>query len=682
MEKTLWLDLETRSGTDIEFGAYRYAEDPRCEVLLFAYAVDEAPAKVAVWPFRGKGLPEDLEKALTDPSVTLIAHNSNFDRTLLRRWRPEVGDPSRWKDSMVLALSCGLPGHLMDLCRRFKLPEDKAKDAVGKRLIRKYCVPQKDGTFIETNPLDADDWNRFVEYCRLDVEAMREVWKRTPKDNDTDAFWDGWRLDQRINDRGIRIDRKLVDGCVKACSAAQTKAASDIGRLTGGRVSSVGQRARIISELASLGVHMPDLQQSTVEHRLADPSLPPLAREILTSRLLGGKSSVSKFSVLQGAVCSDGRLHGTLQFCGASRTGRWSGRLFQPQNLPRGTLHGEEVETAIDAFRSGCAELVYDDVLAAASSCIRGCVIPSDGSHLVVADLSNIEGRVLAWLAGEQWKLDAFSAYDRGAGPDIYKATYARTFGGRPEDVKKPQRQVGKVLELAMGYAGGVGAFHTFASQMGVDMEGMARMTLEGVGGDLLEDLESAWAQASETGYTCGMTSQVWMACELVKRRWREAHPMTQSLWKAAETGVISCLEGRGDQRVGPRCTMMLRPGGLVARLPSGRCIRWPGAQKSKGKGVIRFLDAQGWTETFGGRIVENLTQAVARDILAEAMTLAETRGFHVVMHVHDELICEASPDGRHGDGQLSAVLATVPAWASGLPLSAAGFTGMRYRKD
>lgn len=693
--KTLWLDLETRSKTPIDLGTYRYADDPSLDIVLFGWALDDEPAQVCEWPLR-KGLPEELAAALTDESRVCIAHNSAFDRACLaaiaRRYAgtpcgrafAAVASPERWKDSMVLALSCGLPGGLNNLCLRLRVPQDKAKDADGKRLLRRFCIPDAKGHFGEPTPLDADEWRRFVEYCRLDVEAMREVWRRTPKDNDTPDFWGEWHLDQRINDRGILIDSALVKGCADACENAAKTAASTLSELTGGRVTTAGQRERILRELASLGVRMPDLQQSTVDHRLADPSLPEMARRILTARSLAGRSSVAKFSVLRDAVCSDGRLRGCHQFCGA-RTGRWSGRLFQPQNLPRGDLHGADVETAIAAFRASpeAAAALYDDVMSAASSCIRGCVIAPAGKRLAVADLSNIEGRTLAWLAGEAWKVEAFRAFDRGEGPDIYKATYARTFGGSADEVTKPQRQIGKILELAMGYGGGVGAFRTFAAAYGTDMDAMAELTLPQVDADELADIRSAYARQ---GAGSDMSERVWCACEAVKRRWRQAHPATVRFWSAAEDAARAALSGLGLQPVGPHCAMDLRPGGLVARLPSGRCIRWPGASLPKrgdaGSGTFRFLDATGWAETYGGRLVENITQAVARDILAHGMRLAEDAGFAVVMHVHDELICEAPEDAAHDADALARCMATVPEWAAGLPLAAAGFTALRYRKD
>lgn len=695
-QRVLWLDLETRAKTPIDCGVYKYAEDKSFEIVLFAYAFGDQPAKVVEWPERD-GIPEELRTALLDPRTVCIAHNANFDRECLaaageRTLRsPSAREafhiagrkPERWKDSMILALSVGLPGRLADLCARFKLPADKAKDADGRRLVKKYCVPDAAGRFCDPTPLDQLDWQHFKEYCRLDVEAMREVWRRLPKDNDRPQFWRQWHTDQRINDRGICIDVDLVDACADACTEAQKKAGEALRERSGGRVTGAGQRARIIAELAALGVHMPDLQQSTVEHRLADPSLPPLAREILSARVAGGKASVAKFATLQSAVCRDNRLRGCLQFCGAARTGRWSGRLFQPQNLPRGSLHGDEVDLAIRAFLAGAAAEVLDDVQAAASSCIRGCITADDGM-LAVADLSNIEGRTLAWLAGESWKLDAFRAFDAGQGPDIYRATFARTFGGRPEDVTKAQRQVGKILELAMGYGGGVGAFRTFADAYGMDMEAMADLTLADADDYTVEGARRAFDDGAAPE---GMSQRVFIACEIVKSRWRAAHPATVRFWRASEDAARDVL-GVGafgaSVRVGPHC--IFENGGrfgLFARLPSGRKIAWPGASLNRcQKGAFRFLDRSGWAETYGGRLVENLTQAVARDILADAIERVEDEGMPIVMHVHDELICELSAHDDRTDADLARLLATPPDWASDLPLAAAGFTALRYRKD
>lgn len=700
MTRTLWLDLETRSRTSIDLGVYKYAADANLDIVLFGYALDDEPAKVVEWPLRA-GLPDDLAKALEDPEVICIAHNSAFDRTCLARFAAwcvftdrrrdlarcmmRIASPERWKDSMVLAMSAGLPAGLKNLCLYFHLPENKAKDADGKRLLRKYCIPDAAGHFGDPSPLDADDWQRFVNYCRLDVEAVREVWRRMPKYNDTPDFWNDWRLDQQINDRGIRIDKELVAACAEDCAAAQKAAADSLSALTDGRVTTAGQRARIIAELRALGVRMPDLQQSTVEHRLNDPSLPPLARQILTARALAGRSSVSKFATLADATNGDLRLRGCFQFCGAARTGRWSGRLFQPQNLPRGELHGEEVDAAIRAFKAGCAPLLYDDVLAAASSCIRGCVIAPAEKILAVADLSNIEGRMLAWLAGEAWKVEAFRAFDRGEGPDIYKATYARTFGGSADDVTKAQRQVGKVLELAMGYGGGVGAFGVFARGFGMDMDAMADLTLSQTDEATLEDARAAY---KAQGGSSEMSERVWTACEIVKRRWRAAHPATAALWSAAESAAVEALQGLGVRPVGPHCSIGADADGLYAILPSGRRICWPKAclpdrrKDPTARGVFRFWDATSWANTYGGRIVENLTQAAARDILMHGMRRAEAAGLEVVMHVHDELICEASTRCKAPEKKLAECMAKPPAWASDLPLAAAGFAAQRYRKD
>lgn len=681
-EKVVWLDFETRSSVDIAAaGGYRYCED--AEPILLGVAVNDAPAEVV--DLTAADIPDSLLELLRDPEVTLVAHNAMFDRQVMRWLVPETEDPRRWKDSMVLALAHGFPGALADLCARLGLPSDKAKDADGRRLIRIFCQPRKDGRFVQ--PEEApEDWRKFANYCRLDVEAMRECWRRLPHVNDKHALWSEWALDQRVNDRGMGVDIDLARAGLAAAEKAKEDANGELGRLTEGRVTTAFQRDRILDELKRLGVTASGLDAEEVSRLQAMDDLPDAARALLVAREAGSRSSTGKFRTLLDATGSGGRIRGCFQFCGAARTGRWGGRLFQPQNLPRGSLHGDEVDLAIRALKSGAAGVLYGSLASVASSCIRGCVVPSPGKRLVVADLSNIEGRVLAWLAGEGWKLDAFRAFDAGVGPDIYKATYARTFGGSPDDVTKAQRQVGKVLELAMGYGGGVGAFLAFAGSL--DMEAFARATL-----DTMDEYErdasgEAWDWASSNGKTLGLRREVFVACDCVKNRWRKAHPATVDFWSDCEMAALTAIRSP-EKFADPTAVCSagrvgFRPydGGIMARLPSGRYVLWPRARLAGAseRCAFVFMDQKGFAKTFAGRIAENLTQAVARDVLAHGMALAEASGFDVVGHVHDELLTEAA--APRDESGLAACMADPPRWARDLPLAAAGFVGDRYRKD
>ncbi len=686
---TVWLDLETFSPVSIDAGTYKYAEGAR--ILLLAYALDDAPAGVVDF-VAGEPIPQELRRALEDPSVTLIAHNSNFDRTVLRKYIPAVASPFRWRDSMIMAASLSLPPALLDLCAVCHLPADKTKDADGKRLIRIFCRPAADGTVFEWRKdpalwaTYAQHWERFVNYCRLDVEAMRAAVRALPASLlPSNQVWQEWAIDQIINDRGMCIDRELVTAAVSACAQAKLDADATIFRITRGQVSTAGQLDALIKfMLTEWGYTVPDMQTATLQARLNDPSLPEGARELIATRLAVSKASVKKFEALQNSCGSDGRLRGCLQFMGALRTGRWTGRLFQPQNLPRGTMTPEEVEAGVSALKSGLAPVLYDDVSALVSNCVRAAICAPAGKKLVVADLSNIEGRVLAWLAGETWKLDAFRAYDAGEGPDLYKVAYARTFGIKPEDVTKKQRQIGKVLELAMGYQGGVGAFATFARGYGVDLDDMA----DHVKASCPADVWAAASEASGRAELGDLSVHAWTACEAVKVLWRRAHPAIVRFWASVADAACAVLRGVAPNIPAGRVRFSKVGTYLVCRLPSGRPLCYPAARVTSGRncfeyyGQIQATRRWAYIGTYAGKIVENITQATARDVLAASLPDVERAGYAVVLSVHDELITECPDRPQFTAEGLARFMATPPAWAFALPLSAAGFESYRYKKD
>ena len=689
----LWLDLETFSDIPIDCGVYKYAEKAR--ILLCAYAVDDAPARcvdcTAMEP-----IPADFTAALKDPACEIWAHNSNFDRTILSRHpgcEAAARDISRWRDTMIVARALGLPGALLDLCGVCRLPADTAKDKDGRQLVNLFCKRRPDGQIADRNSHPAE-WDRFREYCRLDVEAMRAVYNALPHKVIAPSIWREWHLDQKINDRGMAIDTALVSAAVAASEAAQENGDAAVCRLTDGRVQTVGQLDALIGYLLErFGYSVPDLQRGTLENRLNDPACPPEVRELLSIRLSCSKASVKKFKVLQNATGPDGRLRGCLQFFGAVRTGRWAGRLFQPQNLPRGSLTPPEVEEAISALKSGIAPVIYDDVNSVVSSCLRGAIIAPAGKKLVVADLSNIEGRVLAWLAGEDWKLDAFRAYDAGTGPDLYKATYARTFGISPDEVSKKQRQIGKVMELGLGYQGGVGAFVNFARVYRLDLDELAAHVAASTPA---EDMEAAreryrWIKR-RGGAPSDLTPEAWAACDVIKTSWRAAHPAITAFWDSCAAAVAEVLSGRAVIAKAGRYVRFGRVGTYLAcYLPSSRVMMYPAAElcgESGDAALFRYygpLPASkrwGWLRTYAGKIAENITQAVARDVLASTMEAIDDAGYHIVLSVHDELITETPDTPEFTEEKLAGMMATAPKWAEGLPLSAAGFSGYRYRKD
>lgn len=686
--KTLWLDLETYSAVPITHGAHAYAE--QAEILLFAYAPDDGP--VTVWDCTAQtSMPGDLADALDDPGVLLCAHNSHFDRTVLHHALGLRLPIERWRDTMVKALAHGLPGSLGDLCDILKVPTDKAKDKAGRQLLHLFCKPRPATSKVrratrETHPAE---WVKFVEYARLDIEAMRAVDKKLPTWNYQGEELALWHLDQAINDRGFMVDTDLAHAAIRAVERAQKVLAERTSDLTQGAVQAATQRDALLRHLvAAYGVDLPDLQQSTLERRIADPDLPAELRELLAIRLQASTTSTSKYKTLVKAVSSDGRLRGTLQFCGASRTGRWAGRLFQPQNLPRPAIEQADIDLGIEALKADCADLLFDDVMSLTSNTIRGCIIAPEGKKLVIADLSNIEGRVLAWLAGEEWKLQAFRDFDVGRGHDLYKLAYAKSFGVSPDSVTKEQRQIGKVQELALGYEGGVGAFITFAAAYGIDLDAMAEQAFRAIPPGIMDEARNAleWTKQQKRP-TFGLTDCAWLVCESFKRSWRYAHPAIVSFWKDLEEAARMAVLRPG---VTYDCRMLkLRRDGawLRIRLPSGRFLCYPGPQVGEAgslsyMGVNQYSRKWARIKTYGGKLAENVTQAVSRDVLAAAMPAIEAAGYDIVLTVHDEIIAEAPDSDEFNAGHLASLMATTPIWANGLPLAAAGFEAYRYRKE
>jgi DNA polymerase bacteriophage-type len=680
------IDLETFSAVPITNGTHAYARG--AEILLTAWGIDDGPVSV-VDDANGEKRPAELREALADPDVIVRAHNSHFDRTILRTTGTDI-PVQRWRDTMVKALAHSLPGSLGDLCDILKIPSDKAKDKDGRQLIHLFCKPRPATSKIDraTRGTHPAEWERFKVYAGLDIHAMRAVDAKLPVWNYRGPELDLWFLDQRINDRGVAIDLELVAAAIRAVDRAQHILASRTRDLTDGAVAAATQRDAMLRHLlAGYGVELPDLQMATLERRIADPDLPEGMRELLQIRLQASTTSTAKYRTLAKATNDDGRLRGTLQFNGASRTGRWAGRLFQPQNLPRPVLKQEQVDIGIAALKADAEDLLFGNVMELTSSVIRGCIVAPKGKKLVVSDLSNIEGRDQAWLAGETWKLQAFRAFDAGDGHDLYKLAYAKSFGIRPEDVSKDQRQVGKVQELALGYEGGVGAFLTFAAAYNIDLEAMGEQALGAIPDAILAEARSAlaWTKKSQRA-TFGLSDQAWLVCESFKRSWRQAHPAISSLWGELADTVRAAIASPGVTM--PCRRLKIRRDGTWLRigLPSGRCLCYP-APKLEGNditymGVNQYSRKWSRLKTYGGKLFENVCQAVARDVLTHNMPLIEAAGYEVVLTVHDEVICEAPDSEEFNAEHLSSLLAANPPWAQDMPLAAGGFEAYRYRKD
>lgn len=645
----LFLDTETYSTVPIDCGAHAYAEQSK--VLLVIVACDDEPAQVLDCTQDPTVL--DALKALVRKARRVIIHNSAFDRIVLAKHGVDI-PLTKTHDTMVQALAHALPAKLSLLCTVLEVPQDKAKSKRGAALINRFTKPNTRGE-VSDSSTHPDEWLEFIEYGRLDVEAMREVFKRMPTWNNTPAERELWLVDQAINDRGCAVDLDLAKNAQRAAKAEVGRLNARLSEITGGRLKSATQRAKVLDFLADEGLILEDLKSNTVAQALKRTDLTPLMREVLQIRKLASATSPAKYAAVEKAAVG-GRLRGALQFCAAGRTGRWGGRIFQPQNLPRPTIKNEYIEQGIDAMRAGVEDLFFPNVMELCTSAIRGVIVAPPGRKLVVADLSNIEGRVLAWLAGEKWKLDAFSAFDRGEGPDLYKASYAKAYNKPVEKVEPAERQIGKVMELALGYQGAAGAFVSMAALYGL--------------------------QIPET-----------QAVALV-RAWRSAHVATVALWSSAEHAIRSALANPGKAFVAGKLTYQVTGSWLLCKLPSGnRVLCYPnpriGSMQKERAFAERAIAYDGfdalrrWTEvvTYGGKAVENATQAVARDILAAGIMRAEEAGYKPVLHVHDEIICETPDDPSFSSEGLAAIMSGGTQWSVGLPLAAAGFETYRYRK-
>lgn len=578
----IYADTETFSPQDLSrVGAARYAED--AQIILWSYAENDAPAKV--WDrVSSPQMPADLkrmwERLFADPDARVVMHNGmNFDRQVFASNGFGEIPAEKIIDTMVLAYEHALPGSLEQLCEAFRLDADHAKDKDGKRLIQIFCKPLPVNYKLtratpQTHPAE---WERFKNYARLDIEAMRAIYKKLPKWNATAQERRLQALDAVINSRGMCIDLELAKGAVETAARHRTHLAARTRELTGGAVSAATQRDALLEYLrAEWGLDLVSATRAEVEKRIAEPGIPEPVKDLLRVRIASTKISVQKFQSVLNAACEDGRLRGCLQFRGASRTGRFSGRIFQPQNLARPTMRNDEIEFAIEATKGGLLDTFYEDPMPVLSNLLRGLIIAPKGKKLVVADYSNVEGRVLAWLAGEEWKLKAFRDFDAGVGHDLYKLTYARAFNVKPETVTKAQRQMGKVLELGMGYGGGAGAFRTFALAYGIDLHDMADAVKSSISPTIWAEACEWYPKALLGGFTEGMDKEVFLACDSVKRAWRKANAQIVQFWYDMDAGVRQALIEGGPVRVGRHITVDKKGNYLRVRLPSGRYLVYP----------------------------------------------------------------------------------------------------------
>jgi len=707
----LFFDTETFSDVPIRRGHHAYFESPRAQVMIALWAWDDGPVQV-----------EDLTKAYADGRVDVrppsdelaealetapkvIMHNSPFDRTAARLlWGIDV-PVERVEDTMAHAMAHSLPGSLGKLCEIMGVDADEAKDDEGMDLIRLFCMPRpKNHKLRRANKLThPEEWQRFChKYGPGDITSMRALRRKMPnwnyRDTNLHRELSLWRLDQRSNDRGFLVDTHLAKNAIETIAREQKRLAAETHEITGGEVEKATKRDDLLNHIfIEYGLYLPDLKKDTLERRLEDPELPDALKQLLRVRLATSTTSTAKYTALERSVSRDGRLRGTTVFCGALRTGRWGGRLFQPQNLPRPDMKPEEILAAIEALQANCLDLVTSEVMRSLSNILRGLIIASPGKLLYASDLEQIESRAAAWLAQEQWKLDSIAEYDAGGGFDNYVWAYAKAFGVTPESVLEDkkrngtQRQVGKVMELADGYEGGVGAALAFAMVYRLNLDQIAEEAYPRLPKAARDKAEIMWDWRQKKRLTVfGLERRTFVVWEAFKILWREAHPQISSYWGLVQDAAFEAVRFPKAEIECRNLAFEKRGAWLRMILPSGRvlCYPSPRIEDVKGKETLTYLGVNQYSRkwqrigTYGGKLFENATQAVARDVMAHNMPAIEDAGFEILLTVHDEVITEAPIKRGLTAGQLSAILAKNPPWFQGCPLAAGGFEADRYRKD
>lgn len=660
----LTIDLETYSPQDIgKVGAYRYAQDPDFEILLCSAAIDDYRVVLIDTTDNGNAGLAAVKSLLFDPRFTKRAWNAAFEWWCLSEYfhltqqqREDWLD--QWQDSMVHAMYCGLPASLKMAGQALQLPEDKAKMREGAALIRYFCCPCKPtkvngGRNRNLPKHDPEKWEIFRQYNIRDVETERHIDKLLEPFTVPDFIWQQWRDDVRMNSRGIATDAELTSGALWCGSTYSAELFTQAQQITG--LANPNAPGQIRAWLADNGADLPDLRKETVAEALKQPQTAK-ARQVLELRQELGKSSLKKYDAIQAATGPDGRIRGTLQFYGATRTGRWAGRLLQVQNLPRTYVkHQDEIRELIKARQLPALEMIYGNVNDLLSQMIRTALIPAPGSVFIDADFSAIEARLIAWEAGEEWVLDVFRTTGK-----IYETTASKMFGIPVETIVKGNpnysyRQRGKVATLALGYQGGVGA--------------MRRMDTSGA----LKDLPDEEIQ------------------DMVNR-WRQQNPNIVTLWRTMEAAAKLAIKQKRGFAAIKGVTFRMEASTtcpfpfLTMSLPSGRKLYYADPRVSD-DGHIHYREQTnaGWqdSETYGGKLTENLTQAIGRDCLEYALDNLKQAGYRVVFHIHDEVVIERKSADPEADLQEVRRIMSQPApWAKGLPLNAEGWVGQFFTKD
>ena len=643
--KRMNIDIETYSEADLsKSGVYKYVDAPGFEVLLFGYSADGGPVKV-ISLAEGEELPQKIKEALLDDTVLKFAFNAQFERVCLEKYLGVHLAPDAWRCTMVASLYLGLPGSLAQVGA--VLGVEKKKLDTGKDLIKFFSVPCKPtktngGRTRNLPEHDREKWQQFITYNARDVETEMDIMEKVARFPVPDFIWKQYAQDQRINDLGIELDMALVTQAIKCDEESRERYLKRAQELTG--LENPNSPIQLKEWILSNGVEMETLTKAEVASVMETATGP--VKEVLELRQLLSKSSVKKYVAMETCRCSDGRAHGLLQFYGANRTGRWAGRLVQVQNLPQN--HIPDLAVARNLIKSGCfeaVELLYDSIPDTLSQLIRTAFVPREGCKFMVADFSAIEARVIAWLAGESWRQEVF----RNNG-DIYCASASQMFGVPVEKhgVNGELRQKGKIAELALGYGGGVGAMISMGA---IDM-GLAEEELQPI-------VDS----------------------------WRQSNPAIVKLWWDVHRCVIKAVKDKQPQTY--KClTFEYQSGMLFIGLPSGRRLAYakPSVYRNDyDRDEIAYMGVDatkkwGKIDSYGPKFVENIIQAMSRDILAEAMARMEAAGYDIVMHVHDEAVIEAPRDAVLEDA--CQIMSKAPDWTPGLILNAAGYECEFYQKD
>ena len=650
---TLAIDVETYSSIDITTaGAYKYCEAPDFEIMLFAYAFNDEEVQI-VDLAQGEELPERVIKALVDPRIIKTAFNANFERNAIKAAMHFSNGmpPEQWQCTMIQALRMGLPGSLEMVGKALKFPEDKQKMKEGKALIQYFCKPCKptkaNGGRTRNLPChDLEKWETFKAYCKQDVEVERNIRNKLSKYQTTEIEQRLWELDQRINDRGVGTDLVLIEKAIDCDSTYSERLLNESRAITGlDNPNSPTQLKKWLSE--RVGFEVTSLTKDSIPE-LLESAKEKNVKRLLELRQLMSKTSIKKYEAMLSARCEDGRVRGLLQFYGANRTGRWAGRLVQVQNLPQN--HLPDLDDARNLIRNGKfdeVEFLYDSVPDTLSQLIRTAFIPAEGNRFIVADFSAIEARVIAWLAGEQWRLDVFKTHGK-----IYEASASQMFKVPIESIKKgdPLRQKGKIAELALGYGGSIGALKSMDKAKSIPEEELP---------------------------------------ELVSN-WRSANPHITKFWWDVDRAAKKAIHERTTVCMQYGIKFIYDPGVLFIQLPSGRKLSYIRPKIERGqfdKPIITYegmeQTSKKWTrlETYGPKLVENIIQAVARDCLAVNMMRLDKAGYDIVMHIHDEVVLDV-PKEYGSLREVEEIMSEPIDWAPGLPLRADGYETDYYKKD